>query len=98
MRDTEVVVDQLTIAHLDEEWDIPCEVSSHEVKGTGPAAWVMWFSCCPLRGAFILACDGCKEHKLNYPIIRCLGRDGGCGEVYIPGSKAYRLIEPLSRS
>lgn len=93
--------DLSSLEALDQEWDIPCEMEHHGDRGfTGAAEYVMWFSCCPSprTGAFILACRECKDFKLAYPVITCPTRDGGCGAVFTPGSKAYRLIEPLNKA
>lgn len=91
-------LDHALIGHLDESWDIPCEASTHGERGSGPAAWIMWFACCPVTGRpYLLACTACKDFKLSYPVIRCREPDGGCGKVYTPGSTAYRYIEPLDK-
>lgn len=84
---------------LDASWDVQCEMSSHEWRGEGPAEWVMFFSCCPKDGSpYILACTTCKDHKLSYPALYCDVRAGGCGQVFVPGSRAYSRIEPLNKS
>lgn len=92
----DTVVSELTITHLDDDWDLPCEVSNHPERGSGPAAWVMWFSCCPKSDGrlYMLACTGCKDYKIGYPVITC----HSCGHVFHPGSRAYRLIEALNKS
>lgn len=100
MRDVEVITDGLVIAHLDDEWDLPCESIGHAQRGSGPAKWVMWFACCPRDNGspYLLACDACKDFKLSYPALVCKTDEGGCGQVFTPGSLAYRLIEPLNKS
>lgn len=92
--------DLSSLEALDQEWDIACEVSLHDDLGSGAAEYVMWYSCCPLKGSpYILACPSCKDAKLATRVISC--RDAatgeGCGAIFDPGSKAYRLIEPLNR-
>lgn len=98
MRDAEVIVDSLELVYLDEEWGLPCEMSSHEEVGSGPAEWIMWFSCPCENKKYKLACPSCKDHKLAQPALRCLIELGGCGQLFTPGSLAYRLVEPLNKS
>lgn len=93
MRDAQVVVDELTIAHLDDEWALPCEFLAHE--GPDPAKWVMYPTCCTVGGGpYILGCDACKARNTDqHHAIRC----EECGNTYAPASLAWRLIEPLER-
>lgn len=75
---------------------IACENSAHGIHGddNAPAAWIMWFSCCPHNNAmYLLACTPCKDYKIQ-AVLGC----PACGKVFDPGSKAYLYIEPLGKT
>jgi hypothetical protein len=63
-------VDEELLTHLDEDWELACEIPKHaEAIGRGwphckghPAQWVAWFAgCCSARPRHMLMCTDCKD-------------------------------------
>lgn len=71
MRDAQIVVDELTIFHLDEEWAVPCDIPGRRQMSPGgwphcsdeePAAWIAWKHCpCNQGPRYMLICDTAKQ-------------------------------------
>lgn len=101
-RVTCVRINEVLIEHLDEDWAVPCEIGRDApdedtigCRGNNPAAFIVWpVSCCPRKGAPMLACKACLDEMLDDAWgIRCVW----CDQAFLPSSTAFRLIEPLNR-
>lgn len=107
---TAPLLDQLfrVIEHLDEAWAVPCERMARSMVsydggrtwlsgddhcgGQNPAEWILYPTCpCPPNA--VLYCTSCRDTVLGYLQVSC----DSCGEIWMPASRAVRLIEPLNR-
>jgi hypothetical protein len=94
------LVDPFLLAHLDEDWAVPCEMGQtiERAGGSGCSAtaeWIAWaVRCCPDRTSSVLLCSGHKSELIATPKP---GVCSHCDEVFFPGRTGFRLIEPLNR-
>lgn len=74
--------------------ELPCDYSdSIDCKGEAPS-WVLFFRCCEAGSGIRLACDTCKDVRLNdYIAVECIA----CGYIFEHAPEAYSRIEPLER-
>lgn len=89
------LVDPLLVAHLDEDWAVPCEARKGANDCPNQAEWIAWHVvCCPQATRHRLWCMRHRDyfvHKLG--VFRCRH----CGWRVDPAQLAIRLIEPLTR-
>ena len=89
---SETVAAPMTIGHLDEAWQMPCEVKRPDCAR--PAEWILKFAeCCETAkrsGGF--CCTPCKERLLRMRTATCLH----CGHQFKPASSGLLFSEILN--
>ena len=75
--------------------DTSCDYADEKSCRDDPARWVLHLTpCCPAGGGIRLACDKCKNDRMNSAhSVEC----AFCGFIFERAPEAYHLIEPLER-
>lgn len=86
--------EDLIVAEIVGDLEIPCDYSDSRICPQGPAAWVLHrVPCVCGKGGAVLSCTACKDYRLlSDGAVFC-----DCGEVFAPAKHAYSFIEPLGR-